>query len=132
MVMKYSDDPSKTSNAGKFTNVKHGQMVKPFETAAFALKSPGQISDPVKTRYGYHLIRLDQRHEAKTPPFEDIREEAEARMKAKHADSYYKSYLQNLMKDPIVFPKGSVEIMAKRYFGKNLEKAPVYTEDGIQ
>jgi len=132
MVAEYSDDPSKKDNGGKFLNVKHGQMVKPFEQAAYALSSPGQISDPVRTEFGYHLIRLDHRHESTIPPFEEVRLKAEAQMKAKHEESYRINFLQKLLQDPIVLPEGSVEIMAKRHFGENLEKAPVYTEHGIK
>jgi len=130
LVVKYSDDPSKKTNAGKFLNVKHGQMVKPFEAAAFALTTPGQISDPVETEFGYHLIRLDRRHKSELPPFDEIRAQAEAQMKEKRAKSYREAFLQKLlMQEPIVFPKGSVEVMARRYFGENLEKAPKFNED---
>ncbi len=132
LVEEYSDDPSKSSNKGKFINVRHGQMVKPFETAAYALKEPGQISDPVRSEFGYHLIRLDRRQESEAPPFEKVREQAEAQMKAKHASEYRLIFLQKLLKEPIVFPEGSIEIMARRYFGENLEKAPIFTEEGIQ
>jgi hypothetical protein len=34
-----------------------------------------------------------------------------------------------LMKDPVVFPEGSVEVMARRHFGENLEKAPIFNKD---
>jgi peptidyl-prolyl cis-trans isomerase C len=132
MVAEYSDDPSKAANKGKFTNVRRGQMVKAFEDTAYRLSSPGQISDPVETEYGYHLIRLDRRIESQVPPFEQVKEVAEARMKAKHVESYRASYLQKLFSEPVVFPEGSIEIMARRYFGDELEKAPIYTEEGIK
>ena len=56
---------------------KHGQMVKPFEQAAFSLPV-GQISEPVKTQFGYHIIRVDK---IETKPFDEAKAELEARLK---------------------------------------------------
>ncbi len=56
---------------------KHGQMVKPFEDAAFS-QEPGKIGDPVKTQFGYHVIRVDK-VEAKS--FEEARPEIEGKLK---------------------------------------------------
>jgi hypothetical protein len=75
------------------------------------------------------LIRLDGRHSAGIPTFEDIRDEAIERQKFKFQQTYLRKYLSRLFSEPAVFPEGSVEIMAKRHFGENLEKAPVYSED---
>ncbi len=87
-----------------------------------------EISEPVITQYGVHLIRLDARHSAGVPKFEDVREQAIARQKQELQEDYLRKYLSQLFNEPAVFPEGSIEIMAKRHFGENLEKAPIYSE----
>jgi len=59
-----SDDTGSGANGGDLGTFKHGQMVPAFETAAFALPA-GKVSEPVKTQFGYHLIKMDSK-EAKT------------------------------------------------------------------
>lgn len=126
-VALYSDDDSKVTTFGQLKKVTKGQMVPEFEQAAFALQSVGEISDPVATKYGVHLIRLDARNSAGIPSFEEVREEAIARQQAEYQQVYLRKYLSQLFREPAVFPEGSMEIMAKRYFGENLEKAPDYS-----
>lgn len=50
-----------------------GQMVKPFEEAAFALK-PGELSGPVKTRYGWHILLLEDKRKSEPPAFDLVRD----------------------------------------------------------
>ncbi|MFM7217698.1 MAG: peptidylprolyl isomerase [Bacteroidota bacterium] len=54
---KYSDDPSAKENGGDLGYFTSMQMVYPFESAAYSLKS-GDVSQPVRTRYGYHVIKV--------------------------------------------------------------------------
>ncbi|MDQ1095318.1 MULTISPECIES: peptidylprolyl isomerase [Chryseobacterium] len=53
----YSEDPGSASNGGLMKNISKGQMVKPFEAAALNLQE-GEISDPVESEFGYHIIQL--------------------------------------------------------------------------
>ena len=132
LVMEYSDDPGKAKNAGHYKDVKHGQLVRPFEDAVFGMDTVGQITGPVETEYGFHLIRLDKKQDAVPLPFEQIQEDIVEKMKAKYIADFRASYMQKLLQNPVVFPDGSIEIMAKRYFGESLEGAPIFSEDGVE
>ena len=52
-------------------------MVKPFENAAFTLEV-GKISEPVLTQFGYHVIKVTERREGRSLPFEEVREKLAA------------------------------------------------------
>jgi len=125
-VDDFSDDSAKVENRGRYTNMKRGAMVASFEEAAFALAVPGEISEPVQTDYGFHLIRLNSRSGGEPRDYEDVKDEAVARAKSRHLQHYRETYLKKIASDPVVVPAESVEIMAKRYFGENYELAPDY------
>ena len=73
LAKEYSEGPSK-SQGGDLGYFGAGQMETPFEEAAFALKK-GEISDLVQTRFGYHIILVEDIKEADTTPLEKVREE---------------------------------------------------------
>jgi peptidyl-prolyl cis-trans isomerase C len=85
-----SDDAGSAPKGGDLGSFKHGQMVSEFDQTAFSLP-PGQISEPVKTKYGYHLIRVEQ-HETKS--FEEAKPEIEKKIRPELA----RSALENLEK----------------------------------
>jgi len=68
-----SDDTGSGANGGDLGNFSHGQMVPAFEAAAYALK-PGELSEPIKTQFGYHIIKVEGRQ---TKTFEEARTEVE-------------------------------------------------------
>jgi len=67
-----SDDPGSRDRGGELGFFGRGLMAKPFEDAAFAL-APGQISGPVRTRFGWHVLRVEEVQEAETVPLEKVR-----------------------------------------------------------
>jgi len=64
LAAKYSDDPSNKQQGGDLGTFGRGQMIKPFEDAAFAMK-PGQIA-MVETIYGFHVVKVDEHTPAHT------------------------------------------------------------------
>ncbi|MFM6947115.1 MAG: peptidylprolyl isomerase [Flavobacteriales bacterium] len=81
MVNAYSEDANSVKKAGELPAFGSGtsqRMVLEFEDAAFALKTAGQISKPIKTQYGYHIIKLIEWTPVKS--FEQIRRELQAKV----------------------------------------------------
>ena len=76
LAREYSQDPGTASQGGDLGTFGRGEMVRPFEDAAFALQ-PGEISDVVETPYGLHVIRLQEKE---APGFDQVRDQFRVRM----------------------------------------------------
>ncbi len=75
LAKKNSTDPAGSSNGGDLGFFKRGDMLPEFAEAAFALK-PGQFTEvPVKTRFGWHVIKLEELRTAPPPPLDQVRDE---------------------------------------------------------
>ena len=87
-------------NGGSLGEFTHGQMVPEFDEACFTMEV-GELRGPVKTQFGYHIIRLDGKKEATSIPFEEIREELRGRLTAEKQEKTYKSKVNQLS---LLFP----------------------------
>jgi peptidyl-prolyl cis-trans isomerase C len=91
----FSDDHGSAVKDGDLGYFTRGQMVKPFEEAAFALM-PGDVSDVVETRFGYHLIKVTEKRPESTIPYEDVKEKLQQYLKKKEVEKQVSSYVEEL------------------------------------
>ncbi|MDD2987863.1 MAG: peptidylprolyl isomerase [Zoogloea sp.] len=83
IAREYSDDSSVSRNGGDLGLFAKGAMVKPFEDAAFAMKNVGDVSEPISTKFGFHILRYLGREPSGYTPFEKVKEGLEKEEKSK-------------------------------------------------
>lgn len=72
LARAHSEDPGSKRSGGEMRWTEKGKFVPAFETVAYALK-PGEISDLVRTRFGYHIIKLNEKREARQQGFDEVK-----------------------------------------------------------
>ncbi len=99
LAKQNSQDPGSASQGGELGPFSRGTMVKPFEDAAFAM-NPGEITGPILSDFGYHVIKLNSITPAKVRPFEEVRPQIETdvrRQKAAQKFAAAADQFQNLV-----------------------------------
>ncbi|MBE6656313.1 MAG: hypothetical protein E7609_05555 [Ruminococcaceae bacterium] len=96
---EHSSCPSR-ENGGSLGTFGRGQMVPEFDTACFEMEI-GELRGPVKTQFGYHLIRLDGKNASEPIPFDAVKEEIRRRLVAEKQQATYRSRVNQL---GILFP----------------------------
>jgi peptidyl-prolyl cis-trans isomerase C len=94
LAKEFSEGPS-SPKGGDLGYFRKGQMMKPFEEAAFALK-PGEVSDMVETSFGYHLIKLIDKKPESTIAYEDIKDKIQEYLKQKKVREQVDLYVADL------------------------------------
>lgn len=98
LAKKYSTDTTSAENGGDLGYFAKGEMDKAFENAAFALKI-NEISDPVKTDYGYQIIKVVEKKEAKEANYEDNKKQIKDAIFDEKIQTEYSTWLDELKKD---------------------------------
>ncbi len=85
LAKKYSQDPATAQKGGELGFFKKGVMVKPFDEKVFSMKE-GEVSEPVKTRFGFHIIKLEKIKPARDKSLKEVRKLIERKIKAKKVE----------------------------------------------
>ena len=99
-----SQDPGSAVNGGDLGFFQRGQMVPPFDEAAFTMK-PGTTSDLVETQFGYHIIRVMEKKEAGTVAIDEVRPQLEQYLQNVNRQREMQAFVDGLK------AKGKVEIL---------------------
>jgi peptidyl-prolyl cis-trans isomerase C len=97
LAKEFSQCPS-SAKGGDLGYFRRGQMVKPFEDAAFSLKA-GEVSDIVETQFGYHIIKVVDKKAEAVMPFDEVKERLGQYLKQEKAQKEVAAYIAKLKAD---------------------------------
>jgi peptidyl-prolyl cis-trans isomerase D len=130
LAKKYSEDPGSKDKGGDLSWIRQGQTVPEFEKAAFSL-APGQISDLVKTQYGFHIIKVLEKQTAHTKPFEEVKDSIRTPLLLSEADKQASDTADQLSAAIRRSSKISLDDLAKQYHMALGETRPVSASDPL-
>ena len=103
LAKKYSEDASNSAKGGDLDFFPRGRMVPEFDAVAFEL-APGQISDVVKTQFGYHIIKVVEKQAGRTVTLEEAKPELERRLRDENRSRATQGFLESLRQ------RGKIEV----------------------
>ncbi|MDQ0976484.1 foldase protein PrsA [Neobacillus niacini] len=98
LAKEYSTDEGTKENGGELGFFAKGTMVTEIDDVAFTLPV-NEISDPVKTDYGYHIIKVEEKKEAKEANFDDSKKEIKETLIQQKMETEYSTWLEEKKKD---------------------------------
>jgi peptidyl-prolyl cis-trans isomerase C len=99
LAKQYSIDPSAKTTGGDIGYHSKGTLIPEFEEAAFKLTKVGQVTPPVKTQLGYHLIKLEGERTGAYVPFPEVKEFIRQKMAQEKQTEVLKKYIDDLKKN---------------------------------
>lgn len=126
LAKEYSDDKESARMGGDLAWLIPGEMFPDFEKAAFSLETAGQISEPLKTQYGIHLIKLIERKNEKLKPFNMVKEEVAAQYKRQLAEEQFVNAADELSALAYDYPDSLQKANDKLKL--NIQKTEVFTK----
>jgi peptidyl-prolyl cis-trans isomerase D len=113
LAKQYSQDPGSANNGGDLGWADRNSFVKPFADALFGMKV-GEIAGPIKTQFGYHIIRLDEIQAGKVKSFDEARNELEAQVRRDHATDRFGD-IQEQLSSKLAEPGADLNALAAQY-----------------
>jgi peptidyl-prolyl cis-trans isomerase D len=112
LAKKNSEDPGSAVKGGDLDWVTRGQTVQAFENAAFSLK-PKEISNVIKTEYGFHIIQVLDKEQARVKPFEEVKEQIAAESKRQVVFDRMQQSIDSARSELLKTPQAADQIAAK-------------------
>jgi len=115
LAVQYSTDPSAQRNQGDLGWISWGSTVDNFQDAAFKLK-PGEVSAPVKTEFGYHIIKLvDRRKVENRPSYDEVKDQITSSISDRRKRALLQDYIEVIKKKyPVTVEKPTCQFVLNR------------------
>src|SRR6266478_4344159 len=130
LAKKYSEDPGSKDKGGDLSWITQGQTVPEFEKTAFSL-NPGQVSELVKTQYGFHIIKVVEKETAHTKPFEEVKDSLRPNLQLNQADKTASDIADKLSAAIRQSNKVSLDDLAQQYHLTVNETRPISATDPL-
>lgn len=127
LARKMSEDPGSAELGGDLGIISKGVMEPDFEEAAFTLKE-GEVSEPVLTSFGFHIIKVDEIRAGKVKPFESVRDELLKEYRRDEAERKYFDLADKLTNMAYEMPDSLSEVAEA--LGLPLKESPLFSRDG--
>ena len=121
-----SDDKGSAKRGGELGVIRPGTMVKPFEDSVFVM-GEGEISEPVRTQYGFHVIRLDRITESRVQSLDQVRSEIEIEVRRLRAEERFNE-LAEILGSTVFEQPDSLEPAAD-HLGVKVMRSEWFTQD---
>lgn len=130
LAKKYSEDPGSKTKGGDLGWLVQGQTVPEFEKAAFTLPK-GEISDLIKTQYGFHIIKVLDKETAHTKTFDEVKDTLRTPLLLQKADAQGNSIADKMSADIRQSNKVTLDELAQKYHLEISETRPVSPTDPL-
>ena len=127
LALDNSDDPGSAPAGGALGFIERGMMVPEFEQAAFALAT-GEVSDPVRSSFGWHLVKVTSVQESRNATFEEVRDQVLAQYQSREAERIFAERVDTLANVTYENPE-SLEAGAQE-LGLPIRESDPVTRDG--
>ncbi|MBN1209184.1 MAG: peptidylprolyl isomerase [Myxococcaceae bacterium] len=94
-------DGSSKDQGGDLGFFRRGVMVPEFEKAAFSLKV-GQVSEPIRTSHGWHVLKVEERRSVGVTPYEEMRPKLDEKIRMQKTEKFVEQYVQELRKKAVI------------------------------
>jgi len=128
LAKKYSQDSATAAQGGDLGVVRPGVLPKTLESAVFAMNKPGEISQPVRTSFGYHLIKLTAYTPEKRRPFAEVRKDLVQLVRQRKGEEKFFDVSEKFRN--LVYEQPDSLVPAAKALGLKIEKSDWFSHAG--
>ena len=116
LVAEYSDDPAKEDNSGLYEMMRPDQLDRNLGQRLSELSEPGQLSEPIRSSFGWHIVRLEEIHEREVPEWEQVADRARDLARQRHRERLRSRYYSDILASgEVEVAPGVIEKLQRRY-----------------